>query len=83
MSRYVPLPCSTDHDLWFAEKPEPLAVAQSRCGGCPLRESCLEGALQRREPWGVWGGRILIDGEVVATKRGRGRPRRTPLPVAS
>lgn len=72
------LPCSTDLDLWFAEKPEPLAVAQARCAGCPRREACLEEALERREPWGVWGGRILVDGEVVATKRGRGRPRRVP-----
>jgi WhiB family transcriptional regulator, redox-sensing transcriptional regulator len=76
------LPCATDSDLWFAEHPGPLAVAQARCGPCPLRAACLEGALERREPWGVWGGRILVDGVPVATKRGRGRPRRTD-PVAA
>jgi WhiB family redox-sensing transcriptional regulator len=70
------LPCSTDLDLWFAEKPSALAAAQARCAGCPRREDCLAGALERREPWGVWGGRILVDGEVVAVKRGRGRPPR-------
>ncbi len=70
------LPCSTDLELWYAERPEALAVAQARCGGCPQREACLAGALERREPWGVWGGRVLVDGEVVAHKRGRGRPRR-------
>lgn len=26
------------------------------CGGCPLRELCLEYALETREPWGIWGG---------------------------
>lgn len=77
----APLPCRTESDLWFAEHPGPLAKAQERCGGCPLRDSCLEGALARREPWGVWGGRILVDGQVVAHKRGRGRPRRTPEPA--
>lgn len=72
------LPCSTDSHLWFAEHPEPLATAQAGCAPCPLRDTCLAGALERREPWGVWGGRILVDGEVVATKRGRGRPRVRP-----
>ncbi len=75
------IPCSTDSDLWFAEHPEPLAVAQARCARCPLRDGCLAGALERREPWGVWGGRILVDGRVVATKRGRGRPRRSSRPA--
>jgi WhiB family redox-sensing transcriptional regulator len=35
--------------------------------------------------WGVWGGEILVDGEVVAVKRRRGRPPvhpRPPLVVA-
>ncbi|WP_299050000.1 WhiB family transcriptional regulator [uncultured Nocardioides sp.] len=70
-------PCRDDLDLWFAEKPEVLAVAQALCGGCPLAEACLTGALERAEPWGVWGGRILVDGAVVAVKRGRGRPPRS------
>jgi WhiB family redox-sensing transcriptional regulator len=26
------------------------------CGGCGVRERCLEAALARREPAGVWGG---------------------------
>jgi WhiB family redox-sensing transcriptional regulator len=26
------------------------------CGGCGVREHCLETALARREPAGVWGG---------------------------
>ena len=38
------------------------------------------GALDRREPWGVWGGQLLIAGVVVARKRPRGRPRKHPLP---
>jgi hypothetical protein len=28
---------------------------------------CLEGALERREPWGVWGGQLLVDGRVLMT----------------
>ena len=37
---------------------------------------CLEGALERREPWGVWGGEIFDAGHVIARKRARGRPRK-------
>jgi len=33
------------------------ARAKRICGGCPVREDCLEWALTTREPHGVWGGR--------------------------
>jgi WhiB family redox-sensing transcriptional regulator len=71
------LPCQNDQpDLWFAERPEVLAVAQALCRHCPLRRPCLDDALARREPWGVWGGQIVQQGAIVAHKRGRGRPRK-------
>ena len=72
-----PLPCRVeDPDLWFAETPAQLEVAKSLCGDCPVRETCLAGALDRGEPWGVWGGEILERGVVIARKRPRGRPRK-------
>lgn len=69
-------PCSAQPELWFSEWPRDLAEAKARCEYCPLRRECLAGALERREPWGVWGGQIVLDGVVVAHKRGRGRPRK-------
>jgi WhiB family redox-sensing transcriptional regulator len=36
----------------------------------------LAGALARREAAGVWGGQIFDNGEIIASKRGRGRPRK-------
>ena len=30
--------------------------AASFCGACPVREACYQGAAERREPFGVWGG---------------------------
>ena len=36
-------------------------------------------ALQRREPWGVWGGQLFVAGAVVAHKRPSGRPRKYPI----
>jgi WhiB family redox-sensing transcriptional regulator len=34
----------------------------------------LQGALQRREAAGVWGGQLFQDGKVLPQKRKRGRP---------
>ena len=75
------LPCRLgDPDLWFAESPGDVEAAKAQCQDCPLRPECLPGALERREPWGVWGGELFIGGVVVARKRPRGRPRKHPLP---
>lgn len=71
------LPCHTvDPDLWFAESPTDVETAKALCGPCPLRQPCLSGALDRREPWGVWGGQLVLSGVVVPRKRPRGRPRK-------
>jgi WhiB family redox-sensing transcriptional regulator len=71
------LPCRAgDADLWFAERPEDVEAAKALCRDCPVRQRCLEGALERHEPWGVWGGELFVRGAVVARKRPRGRPRK-------
>lgn len=71
------LPCRTnDIDLWFAEKPAAIEQAKALCGECPIRDLCLEGALERGESAGVWGGQLLVNGVIVAHKRPRGRPRK-------
>jgi WhiB family transcriptional regulator, redox-sensing transcriptional regulator len=70
------LPCHEhDPDLWFAESPARLERAKALCMTCPVQRGCLASALRRREPWGVWGGEILLHGHVIPYKRGRGRPR--------
>jgi WhiB family redox-sensing transcriptional regulator len=74
------LPCRNfDPDLWFSDSPAELELAKSLCGECPLRLECLAGAVERAEPWGVWGGEIFEHGRVVARKRPRGRPRKEDL----
>jgi len=71
------LPCfDADPELFFADAPGEIEVAKALCVPCPLREQCLQGALERREPHGVWGGQLFIGGVVVARKRPRGRPRK-------
>lgn len=75
------LPCHrVEPDVFFAETPAEVEYAKSLCVGCPFQAECLDGALQRREPWGVWGGQLFVAGEIVARKRPRGRPRKHPLP---
>jgi WhiB family redox-sensing transcriptional regulator len=71
------LPCHVgDPDLWFAERPVDLERAKVLCADCPIRRQCLDAALERGEPWGVWGGEIFDGGAIVARKRPRGRPRK-------
>ena len=71
------VPCLVnDAELWFAESPADVEHAKSLCRTCPVRAACLAGALERREPWGVWGGELFIAGVVVPRKRPRGRPRK-------
>jgi WhiB family redox-sensing transcriptional regulator len=71
------LPCHlTDPDLFFAESPADVESAKAICTQCPIRATCLDGALERQEPWGVWGGQLVVQGVVVPRKRPRGRPRK-------
>lgn len=74
------VPCrEREAELWFAESPADVELAKALCRECPLRAACLGGALERREPWGVWGGELFVQGVVVARKRPRGRPRKHPV----
>lgn len=79
----VTLPCrANDPEVFFAESPEDVESAKALCTACPVRAACLAGAIERREPWGVWGGELFVRGEVVARKRPRGRPRKTEVVAA-
>jgi WhiB family transcriptional regulator, redox-sensing transcriptional regulator len=76
------LPCAGDPELFFAEAPADVEAAKALCQGCRIRVACLEGALERREPWGVWGGELLLRGTIVPRKRPRGRPRKEDRELA-
>lgn len=70
------LPCWTaDPEMFFAEAPDSVEAAKQLCSSCPVRASCLAAAVERGEPWGVWGGELFDRGVVVPRKRPRGRPR--------
>jgi WhiB family transcriptional regulator, redox-sensing transcriptional regulator len=65
-------------ELFFSEQLDDIAKAKAICSSCPLVEPCLAGAVERREPWGVWGGQLFANGKILAFKRKRGRPPKNP-----
>ena len=57
-----------------------VATTTLECRAVPgNRAACLADALDRGEPWGVWGGELLLNGAVIRDKRARGRPRKSSL----
>jgi WhiB family redox-sensing transcriptional regulator len=77
------LPCTEDPELFFAESPQDVEQAKALCRGCRARLACLAGALEREEPWGVWGGELLMGGAIVPRKRPRGRPRKDVVTIGA
>ena len=69
--------------LFFSEQLDDIARAKAICATCPLQAPCLAGALERREPWGVWGGQLFLNGKVLAFKRKRGRPPKNAQPLSA
>jgi len=76
------LPCVRNPDAFFAESPQGVEQAKAICRTCRARVACLAGALERSEPWGVWGGELLMSGAIVPRKRRPGRPRKTEVVAA-
>ena len=69
--------------LFFSEQIDDIRRAKQICGLCPVAEPCLAGAIERREPWGVWGGQLFFNGKILAQKRKRGRPPKDPILAAA
>jgi WhiB family redox-sensing transcriptional regulator len=67
-------------EVFFSGELNDIARAKRLCLSCSALIPCLEGALERCEPWGVWGGQLFLDGKIVATKRRRGRPPKVARP---
>jgi hypothetical protein len=51
-----PACAGTDTALFFPDSTQGAAAAKAICQGCPARAACLQGAIDRGEQHGVWGG---------------------------
>ena len=58
---------------WWAE-------ASCATGGAGLSALFFSDELTRREPWGVWGGQLFLNGHILTAKRRRGRPPKVARP---
>ena len=65
---------------FFSEELQDIATAKRICAACPVIAECLEGAIGRHEPYGVWGGQLFLNGRVLTAKRRRGRPPKIARP---
>ena len=66
--------------IFFSEELQDIAAAKGICATCPVMLDCLEGAVARHEPWGVWGGQRFNNGRILASKRRVGRPPKIARP---
>lgn len=71
------VPCAVDPKIFFPVNNTQADDARTICGTCPVRSQCLADALARREPHGVWGGHLLLDGVIIDALPRRGRPPKT------
>ena len=67
--------------LFFSDDNVDIARAKAICARCSLSGQCLQDALERLEPWGVWGGELIENGRIVSDRRPRGRPSRLARPI--
>jgi WhiB family redox-sensing transcriptional regulator len=67
-------PCENAPDMFFIEKgdrmgPEKIRVAKELCGLCPMKQLCLEYALEANEQDGIWGGLTRNERNALTRKR--------------
>jgi WhiB family redox-sensing transcriptional regulator len=79
------LPRCADSDgalspLFFSNNDIQIDESKAICTTCGVQQSCLDGAIERAEPHGVWGGQLIRNGIPVARRPRRGRPPKTTNP---
>lgn len=65
----------TDPELFFPEQGDKYAAADVRgvCGDCPVREACLEWALDHGVEYGIWGGQTWHERKALRAERRRSK----------
>ena len=60
------------HLSWYPERGQPVDELKAVCAGCPVREPCLEWALDAGEKFGIWGGKSERERRELRGQRRRG-----------
>ena len=83
MPAFTAVPCVGKTELYFPASALHWSVrnaavdqAKALCRTCHERARCLDFALERNEPDGVWGGELLREGRVIPAYPRPGRPAR-------
>jgi WhiB family transcriptional regulator, redox-sensing transcriptional regulator len=70
---------SADPDLFFPMAGPRAGLTEIRakavCARCPVREPCLDYAIETGQPHGVWGGTTVDERHTLAARRRRHRTR--------
>ena len=61
--------------LFFSDSTSEQKTVKRMCFRCPVQLECLEGALQRREKFGVWGGCLPSERLTILKLRRESVPR--------
>jgi Transcription factor WhiB len=80
-TKTVPQPLCRSVDLdWICDKSGGAISKTSRthlyevqidiCGACQLKHDCLEGAIQRKEEYGIWGAKMPKERTAIRKRRG-------------
>jgi len=62
-----------DPAIFYPATDEDAEVAKAVCDSCPVQETCLEHAIERREHNGVWGGATERERQRIIRRRRRQR----------
>ncbi len=67
--------CATaDPEAFFPRKGENPAYAKNICRRCDIQEKCLDGAVNRGEKYGIWGGQAKKTLDKLRAERRKRRP---------
>src|SRR5438045_1838401 len=72
--------CAGRLDLdWFDQSAADGRLCKVVCSGCWVRARCLRDALERRDPWGIWGGLGPRERAKIARRLGYSKPAMMPV----
>jgi WhiB family redox-sensing transcriptional regulator len=72
-----------DAELFFPETMNDEEAAKRVCADCPVREACLDHALDHGEAFGIWGGLNLRERRVLRRSRAAAGSTRRPRALHS